>query len=46
MKADTKEADNIYNYYIKLEDIMSQYIEIKHNKILEENNKEKEKYFL
>jgi hypothetical protein len=39
MKADTKEADNIYNYYIKLEDVMTKYIEIKHNKILEENKK-------
>jgi hypothetical protein len=39
MKADTKEADNIYNYYIKLEDVMTKYIEIKHKKILEENKK-------
>ena len=36
MKANTKEADNIYNYYIKLEDVMTKYVEIKQKRLLEE----------
>ena len=38
LKAATKEADKIYDYYIKMEDIISKYIENKHNEILQETN--------
>jgi hypothetical protein len=32
IKVDTEEADNLYNNYIKMENVISKYIEIKHNK--------------
>jgi hypothetical protein len=32
IKIDTEEADNLYNNYIKMEDMINKYIEIKHNK--------------
>jgi hypothetical protein len=38
IKVNTEEADNLYNNYIKLEDVISKYIEIKHKKIIEEKD--------
>ena len=39
LKASTEKADKIYDYYIKMEDIITKYIENKHNEILYETNK-------
>ena len=39
LKADTQESDKISDYFIKIEYIVFKYMEIKHNKQLEENKK-------
>jgi hypothetical protein len=38
LKSDTNQSDKIYDYYIKMEDIITKYIENKHNEILYEIN--------
>ena len=38
LKASTDKADKIYDYYIKMEDIITKYIENKNNEILYETN--------
>ena len=40
LKASTDQADKIYDYYIKMEDIITKYIENKHNENLEFKNQE------
>jgi hypothetical protein len=38
LKASTEQSEKIFDYYIKMEDIITKYIENKHNKILTETN--------
>jgi len=38
LKASTEKADKIYDYYIKMEEIITKYIENKHKEIIDENN--------
>jgi hypothetical protein len=42
LKASTLESEKIYDYYIKMEDIVIKYIEIKHYEIIKENNNNKQ----
>ena len=44
LKASTEKADKIYDYYIKMEDIITKYIENKHNEILYETNQNLEEF--
>jgi hypothetical protein len=39
LKASTQQSEKIYDYYIKMENIITKYIENKHNEIIENNNK-------
>ena len=39
LKASTVQADKIYDYYIKMEEIITKYIENKHKENMENNNK-------
>ena len=39
LKASTKKAEKIFDYYIKMEEIIIKYIENKHNEIIINNNK-------
>jgi hypothetical protein len=43
LKASTDQADKIYDYYIKMEEIITKYIENKHKQIIEENNNNNKK---
>jgi len=38
LKASTQQSEKIYDYYIKMEEIIIKYIENKHNQMIEENN--------
>jgi len=39
LKASTEKADKIYDYYIKMEEIITKYVENKHKEIIENNKK-------
>jgi hypothetical protein len=39
LKASTEQSEKIYDYYIKMEEIITKYIENKHNEIIENNKK-------
>ena len=39
LKASTQQSEKIYDYYIKMEDIITKYIENKNNEIIENNKK-------